>query len=169
MISDKIKKIIEECYRIEEDALYSSKSHYNASSCWERRNLYIGIPTTILAALAGVSALQDYVWVTVAISILVAVLSALNTFLNPSEKNNQHRVSASAYNALKNNVRLFREIDLLKENFPTEEMAEQLKVYSDVRNQLNSSSPNIPAWAYKKTQEDINNNYASYRIDREFQ
>ncbi|CAI1685198.1 SLATT domain-containing protein [Serratia liquefaciens] len=164
-----IPHIKEECHRIEEDSLYSSKSHYNTASCWEKRNLWIGIPTTVLAAIAGISALESYTWFTVGTSVLVAVLSALNTFLNPSEKANQHKASASAYNTLKNNVRVFREIELLKENITTDEISEQLKNYSDTRNQLNSTSPSIPLWAYKKTQEDINNNYATYKVDKEKQ
>ena len=42
-----------EAERIEEDATYSSKSHFNAEDTWVRRHYWLGIPSTILAAVAG--------------------------------------------------------------------------------------------------------------------
>ncbi len=35
-----IQTVISECHRIEEDALYSSKSHYNVSDRWDKLNLW---------------------------------------------------------------------------------------------------------------------------------
>lgn len=42
-----------EAERIEEDATYSSKSHFNAAQVWERRHYWLGIPATAFAAIAG--------------------------------------------------------------------------------------------------------------------
>ncbi len=48
-----------ESQRIEEDALYSAKGHFEAARTWSRIHLWIGLPTAILAAVSGVSAFKD--------------------------------------------------------------------------------------------------------------
>ncbi len=53
-------KIIEEAKRIEHDALYSAKGHYEAAERWTRFHLTIGIPTAILSAIAGAAALAQF-------------------------------------------------------------------------------------------------------------
>ncbi|CQH18194.1 MULTISPECIES: SLATT domain-containing protein [Enterobacterales] len=167
MSNELIEKIKEECLRIEEDALYSSKSHYNASSPWEKCNLFIGIPIAILSAIAGLSALKDMTTITIVISFLLTCLTAINTALNPSKRAGHHKSAAGEYNNLKNDVRLFREIELIEINSPDKELKNKIKVFSDRRNQLNISSPTIPRWAYEKTQSDVNDGFTQYSIDKE--
>lgn len=162
-----VEKVKDECLRIEEDALYSSKSHYNASVPWEKCNLIIGVPIAILAALTGLSALKEMTTVTIIISLTLTVLTALNTALNPSRRAGQYKSAAGEYNNLKNNVRIFREIELHETNLPDKEIKERVKIFSDRRNQLNISSPTIPRWAYKKTQADFENDFVKYEIDKE--
>ncbi|MDU1653542.1 MAG: SLATT domain-containing protein [Leclercia adecarboxylata] len=162
-----IEKIKDECLRIEEDALYSSKSHYNASSPWEKCNLVIGIPIAILSALTGLSALKDMTNITILMSLILTCLTAINTALNPSKRAGHHKSAAGEYNNLKNDVRLFREIELIEVSIPDKEIKEKIKVFSDRRNQLNISSPTIPRWAYEKTQSDVKNKFSQYAIDKE--
>ena len=52
-------------------------------------------------------------------------------------------------------------------DFTDKTLIEKLTSYSDRRNQLNSSSPNIPRWAYEKTQRDVNQGFTKYNIDKE--
>ncbi|MEG3135652.1 SLATT domain-containing protein [Rouxiella sp. T17] len=167
MSNQLIDKIVDECHRIEEDALYSSKSHYNVSSRWEKFNLILGVPLSVLAAVTGIAALKNLPNATIIISFILTILTALNTALNPSKKGSLHKSAAGDYNILKNEVRVFREIDLHDTVLTEKDLRSKLKVYSDRRNQLNHSSPNIPQWAYKKTQQDIKNNFAIYQIDKE--
>ena len=167
MSSQLIEKIKDECSRIEEDALYSSKSHYNASSPWEKCNLFIGIPIAILSAIAGLSALKDMTNITIFISFVLTCLTAINTALNPSKRAGHHKSAAGEYNNLKNDVRLFREIELIEVTLSENDLKEKIKVFSDRRNQLNISSPTIPRWAYEKTQSDDNNGFSQYAIDKE--
>jgi hypothetical protein len=49
-----------EAERIEGDATYSSKSHFNARGTWERRHYWLGIPATVLAAIAGASLFKSH-------------------------------------------------------------------------------------------------------------
>jgi hypothetical protein len=162
-----IEKIKNECLRIEEDALYSSKSHYNASVPWDKCNLIVGVAIAILAALTGLSAVKDMTIVTIVISIILTILTAINTALNPSKKASQYKSAAGEYNNLKNNVRIFREIELHETNLPDKELKEKIQVLSDHRNQLNITSPTIPRWAYKMTQSDFNNDFVTYDVDKE--
>ncbi|HGY7212888.1 TPA: hypothetical protein ACNTFT_005272, partial [Escherichia coli] len=70
-------------------------------------------------------------------------------------------------------VRIFRELLISNYDFTDDDtnidqvLVEKLTIYSDRRNQLNASSPNIPRWAYKKTQHDVNQGFTNYNIDKE--
>lgn len=48
-----------EAERVEEDATYSSKSHFNAEDTWVRRHYWLGIPATVLAAIAGATLIKS--------------------------------------------------------------------------------------------------------------
>ena len=89
VISQRKEEIIKEAKRIEEASLYSSKGHLSAAAFWRGLHFSLGLPTTILAAIAAASAFAQFDsghtvrgW----ISICVATLSGLSTFLNPNEK-----------------------------------------------------------------------------------
>ena len=167
MNSNLIQSIVDECHRIEEDSLYSSKSHYNVSDRWDKFNLILGVPLGILTALSGLAAIKNSTIIVVFISILATVLTSLNTSLNPSKRSALHKASANEYNKLKNDVRIFREIELIDNDFSDKELKEKIVYFSNRRSQLNSSSPNIPSWAYKKTQSDVKNGFTKYQIDKE--
>ena len=162
-----INSLIDECLRIEEDSLYSSKSHFNVSSFWDSLNLWLGVPLGILTALGGIAALKSTPAVVVIFSIAATVLTSLNTSLNPSKRSALHKSSAIEYNKLKNDVRLFRTIELNDETLSLKEIKDKVYSFSSRRSQLNSSSPNIPNWAYRKTQKDIDNGYAIYHVDKD--
>ena len=49
-----------EAGRIEEDCLYSARGHFEAAASWRRVHYGIGIPATVLAAVAGGSAVAEY-------------------------------------------------------------------------------------------------------------
>ena len=42
--NEKILALQREAERLEEDALYSSKGHFNAEDTWVRRNYWLGVP-----------------------------------------------------------------------------------------------------------------------------
>ncbi len=90
-------KLIEEAKRIEEDALYSSKGHYNCAENWKSVHYWIGIPAAVLAGVASVSAFSDNTVIAGYISVLVAILTALSTFLDPNARQNSHKASGAAF------------------------------------------------------------------------
>ncbi len=81
-----INKITDEAKRIEEDSLHSSKGHFYAAQFWSKFHYSIGVPTVIMSAIAGASALSQFDNHNViagVLAIIVATLTALNTFMNP--------------------------------------------------------------------------------------
>ena len=107
----KVKEVIDR----EKDSLYSSKGRFYAGQFWTNLHLWIGIPTAILAAIAGASALSQFDNNNVIAGILaifVAALIAVTTFLNPNEKATIHHNAGNEYNNLRNRARIFCEVDI---------------------------------------------------------
>lgn len=159
-----LSAVIAEAQRIEEDAIYSSKSHFEASRSWEYVHLWIGVPMTILAAVAGVSALSQQATVSGAISLLVAATSAVFTFLNPRDRATKHLTAGNAYKALHNDARIFRLVDC-SQGRPIEELTAALKDLNNRRNTLNAESPAIPRAAFERARKGIEAGETTYLVD----
>lgn len=153
-----------EAKRIEEDCLYSAKGHFEAASYWKRIHYWIGIPATVLAAITGLALVTDRPGSGAILAVIVAILSGLSTFLNPSEKATAHHSSGTSFNTLKNQVRVFREIDL-RTQATSEDLSFRLKSISEARNHLNSVSLQIPRGAFVRARRGIESGEAQYQAD----
>lgn len=162
-------EVIREAKRIEETLLYSSKGHFSASLVWGRFHYIIGIPMVLLSSVAGAAALVHFDPTHVIagiLSIIVAALSAIATFLNPNEKVSVHLNSGNSYDSLMNKVRIFREIDCWRDE-SEQVLTERLKYFSEQKDELNRKSPQIPNWAYWKARRGIERGEADYEVDKE--
>ncbi len=162
------EKIIREAGRIEEDSLFSAKGHFVVADFWVSFHLWIGVPTAVLAAIAGTSALSQFEKHNIIagiLAIIVAALTAVTTFLNPNEKANSHLNAGNNYNSLRNKARIFCEIDSYGED-SDQEITKQLKELAKQRDGLNQDSPQIPRWAYKKARKGIEEGEADYMIGK---
>lgn len=160
------EKIIKETKRIEEDSLYSSKGHFYAAQFWTNLHLWIGIPATAMAAIAGASALSQFdnhQIIAGILAILVSALSAVSTFINPNEKATIHHNAGNRYNSLKNRSRIFGEIDVDLET--NEVLLTRLRSLSAERDELNEKSPQIPKWAFRKARKGIEDGEAQYKAE----
>ncbi|CAD5951525.1 hypothetical protein PCC9214_02586 [Planktothrix tepida] len=138
-----------------------SQAHIYVSIRWTRTHLYIGIPSTVLAAVAGVQAISslggNYQLVAVIIPVLVAILAPLLTFLDPNGKANTHLVASRVYEQMADQYDSF----LLKcrlEPRPIEEELNDLVQINSVYSESKKSLPACPEWAYQKalrTENDI--------------
>jgi len=165
-MADPLDQIKAEASRIEEDALYSAKGHWEAAKPWEHRHLWLGIPTTICAAAAGVSAFSNHPGYSGAFSVIVAVGSALITFVNPSERHRRHSEAGNSYKALNNQARIFRTIDCtLEADLPA--LAAKLKELAQRRDDLNQGSPIIPREAFEAARRGIEAGEAKHEIDKQ--
>lgn len=164
---DNKEKIINEARRIEEDSLYSAKGHFYAGQCWVNTNLWLGGIAAVLSAIAGASALSQFDYHNIAagsISIIVAGLTAIIAFINPNERASVHQKVGNRYNALRNDTRIFYDIEL--NEIDDKKAVEDLKKLSERRNKLNLESHQIPKWAFEKARKGIEEGEADYKIDK---
>jgi hypothetical protein len=151
LTSDKQAKIMEEARAIEKDALYSAKGHYEEANYWTRFHLLLGIPASLLSAVAGASALSQFTnhaLIAGFLSIFVAALTGITTFLNPNGKASAHQTVGTKYTALRNRTRTFYNLTLLTD-IAERELIEQLQMLARQRDELNEASPPISDRAYK--------------------
>jgi hypothetical protein len=165
------QEIINEAKRLEETTLYSMKGHHCAARGWSWSNLWLGLPIVIISAIASAAAFtqaaKDYSSVAVLAGILstiVSVLAAINTFLNPKEKENAHLSAAHAFDKLNNDARLFWSIECWQ-SAADETLTEKLRTLVGRKNELNANSPQIPDWAYRKAKKGIAAGEASFQVD----
>ena len=162
----KISALCREAERLEEDALYSSKGHFNAEDTWVRRNYWLGVPATTLGAIAGAALVKSQPELASAFTLLASLLTGLMTFLKPNERAAMHRAAAGQFLALRNEARFFREVELL-ETDRLGELLERLKALSSARNELNQKSPSIPRRAFVAARKGIEEGEATHKVDME--
>lgn len=164
MLKDEIKN---EAGRIEEDAIHSAKGHFNAAAGWKRVHYWIGIPATIFAAIAGASALSQFSYhaaIAGTLSIIVAALSAISTFINPNQKSEMHHSAGTSFNSVKNRARIFHKIEL--QQLDEKSATQELNKLSAERDELNKKSPQIPNKAFRKAREGVSQGEATYQVDK---
>lgn len=159
-------EIIKETQRIEEATLYSAKGHFAAAQIWSSCHLWVGLPTSILAAVAAAMAFKkaDVNMIAGVISILVAALSAVTTFLNPNAKAAAHLKAGNSYDALHNQTRIFRTIECYGDSDAV--LTKKLKDLSLQKDKLNRENPQPPRLAYRIAKRGIAAGEADYKIDK---
>ncbi len=154
-----------EAGRIEEDSIHSAKSHFNAADSWRIRHYWLGVPATMLGVAAGAAIVKNRPEAAQIFSLTATILTGLLTFLKPGERAAQHKTVADQYLALKNDARIFREVDLLLGE-EGQDHAEMLRALSQRRNELNQGSPEIPRTAFVAARRGIEEGEANYQVDR---
>jgi len=160
-------EVIKETHRIEESLLYSSKGHFAASDIWGDFHLWVGIPMVLMSTIAGASALSQFDekhLIAGLLSMIVAALAAVITFLNPNEKESAHRKAGNNYDSLLNEIRIFRSIDCWSIE-SDELLTERLKQFSQRKNDLNATCPRILRLAYVRAKRGIEAGEADYKVD----
>jgi len=160
-------EVINEVERIEEAAELCFKQHFAAASIWRVTHFVIGIFTVILAALAGAKAFSTIDrdgtiagW----LSIAVAVLSAVSTFLNASKNATEHLAAGNKYLALTNKSRIFRTIDCWGDSSDNA-LAAKVRALSDERATINNASPPLFWLVYQIAKWQIKRGQTKYAVD----
>ena len=154
-----------EAERLEEDALYSSKGHFNAEHTWIRRNYLLGVPATVLGAVARAALIKSRPDWAKAFTLLASLLTGLMTFLKPNERAALHRAAAGQFLALRNEARFFREIELLQSD-RLDKLPERMEALSAAGNELNLKSPSIPRRAFVAARKGIEEGEATHIVDK---
>lgn len=158
-------KVVAELLRMEEDCTHSGKAHFNAATRWTRWNYIFGIPSVGLSALAGGAFFQDYAVAAGLMSSGVTVLTALMTFLKPSEKAAGHKSSGDQYLALRNDARVFREVELSQVGDDAAAIA-GMNGFTTRRNELNQASPQFSNADFQKAKKGIDRGEALHAVDK---
>ncbi len=167
-VSKTKEEVIKESQRMEEALQLTSKGHFATSHFWNNFHLWIGIPMVVLSAIAGASAFAEFDThkiVAGIISIIVVALSSIITFLNPNQKSSAHLNAGNNYDSLLNKIRIFWSIDCWRDE-SEQVLTERLKYFSEQKDKLNQSCPQVPHWAYKKAKRGIADGEASYKVDQ---
>lgn len=122
--------------------------HYQTAQRYSRWNFWFGLPTVIFATVVGTSVFAtlqvkpDFWWqVAVGVmSIVTAILSALQSFLGFNDKAEKHRTAGSRYNMVG------RELELWLAQ-PQEDLGRLESIRQRI-DTLAQESPHIPAGAY---------------------
>lgn len=154
-----------EAKRLEENATYSAKSHLNAGAVWSKVHYCLGLPAAVLAALAGIKAFQNDPVMSGWIAVTAAIFAAVNAFLNPSDKAAKHRSAGHELLALQNEARRLHNIRLALLGDPAADAA--IADLAARLDQINSTSRDIPWFAYSKAKKGIENGEATHEVDKE--
>jgi hypothetical protein len=98
-------------------------------------------------------------------SVIVAVLTALLTFLKPSERAAGHKSAGDQYLVLRNDVRVFRTIEI-NLSHSLEELAQTVRTLAKRRNELNTASLQTPRAAFVRARRGIESGEADYQVDK---
>jgi len=168
-ISEELKiELTKECERIEEDALFSGKGHYNAVGRWRWSHRILGLTSAVGSAVAGIAVLKQWApGFAIGASALATTAAVVLTTLKPSEEADRHQRAGDRYFAIKNRARIFRCIELITLSADEEMLIPSIKSLSADLDNTRSGAPQIPRRAYEKAKRDIEGeNLAQYRADK---
>ena len=159
------KDIVNEAKRVHEATMWSGQSQFEQAKIWSRRNTFLGVPSSGLAAVAGVTGLAD-IWGNVATGILAlsaSFLTAILTTLNYSKKIDQAHSSANAYLALQQDARIFIEVD--SKAGTVDELRESLATLVARQQEINGTAHIPSPKARGKAEKNINDGRQRYEVD----
>jgi hypothetical protein len=160
-------EVIKEAKRIEESTLLSAKGHFAAAHLWGSCNLIFGVGISVLSAVAAAFTFSSTWPVAVGVlSLLVVVMSAVVTFLNPNDRATKHLNAGNSYEAISSRARMFWSIDCWTDGVDSRATTDQLKQLSGDRSRLNLESPQISPWAYRRAKKGIAEGEAAYEVDK---
>jgi hypothetical protein len=159
--SDPRDAILAEARRLAVDALYSEKGHFEAASAWRGRTYWLGIPAALIGASAGATILADMDPVIGgSLALVGAAITALMTFLNPSERAAQHHRSGVSYGVQRRALRQFVQIDVGMMEVAV--LRSRLSELTDKIGALQSESLPIPSGAHRRAFKSIQAGSAEY-------
>lgn len=159
------KAIEDELHRLEESAMYSAQIQFEAAKQWRGMNLVLGLPASVLAAVAGATALADTTsqLVAGALALASAGFGAVLTTINAAHRMNQSASAANAYLEIQTAARQARLIDLPYQ--PIDEARARLTELTARRDEQNKTVEPPNRRAYRKGSKNISAGGQEYEID----
>lgn len=148
--------ILEQARQKEIYTLALSKAHFSTATIWGYLQFIVGIPNTILAAIAGASAFSKVdhsSMVAGGLSILVAILTALSTFLDPNERAKAHWKAGNEFQFLNDKFQILVNFDSFTEISP-QQLKQKLEGLLEEFYKARAANPVTPYWAWKQGLKD---------------
>jgi hypothetical protein len=156
-----ITELKAEADRLEWDALYTMKGHFNAAMLWNITHYSLGIGAVVLGAIAGQQFVNNHTILASVIAALSAALTAVITFLKPSEKAQPHHEAGVFCSEIKRGARMFQNISAALEADPNKLRNELNELVNSYHEKLRSAPP-VPYVAYRIARRGVRNGEHSY-------
>jgi hypothetical protein len=158
------REIEDELERIEEESTRTGKSHTYAALRWGSYHYWLGLPAVLLGAVATFAFFKSDPMIGGGLAALVTALTALQTFLKPSERAANHKGSGDQFGALRNDARVYRKIQMILA--ADVEAAAALRELSDRRNKLKDTCPPFSDRDKRKAETAIEKGETLYEVDK---
>lgn len=156
--------IMSEARNLAVDVIYSEKGHFAAASWWRFVNYALGIPSVLLGVFAGASILQQdgtsSLWAGLA-ALFASAMTALNTFLDPSQRASQHQQAGVSYGRIRREIRQFVQIEG-KHCGDIADLQKKLADFTESVGSIQKDALPIPKGAYAKASKSIKSGTAEY-------
>lgn len=168
MERDLASELGREAARIEEDALFSYKGHYNAAVPWRRWSRLLASAAALGSSLAAVAVLKEWsVAISVGSAAIATLTSTIYASLQPRSVADGHERAGDRYLAIRNRSRIFRNIQMLVHDATAESLVAEIKALSSSLDQAREGAPVLPRGAYQQAKRDIEvGGFAEYRADK---
>ncbi|MFE5941869.1 SLATT domain-containing protein [Streptomyces sp. NPDC056480] len=152
--------------RLEESAMWSAQCQFEEGKRWRATHWALGLPATLLAAIAGTTALVESTGATAAgvLALLSAGLGAVLTTVNAPQRASQAVTAANAYLAIQTAARQHREIDL--PDWSPVEAREALAALTTRRDEQNAGAEPPSRRAYRKARANMRAGGQTYAVDQ---
>lgn len=159
--------IARELRRLEESAAYSSQMQFEQAKLWRGVNLTLGVPSSLLAAVSGATALASTAgrFSAGVLALIAAGFGAVLTTLNASHRVNQASSAANAYLEIQTAARQTRQIDL-----PGLSLEQARTVLADLtarRDDQNRAAEPPSRLIYRRAKANIQKGGQDYAVDGE--
>ncbi|MCX4985936.1 SLATT domain-containing protein [Streptomyces sp. NBC_00572] len=151
--------------RLEESAMWSAQCQFEEGKRWRATHWALGLPATLLAAIAGTTALVESTGATAAgiLALLSAGLGAILTTVNAPQRASQAVAAANVYLSIQTAARQHREIDLPA--WTTVEAREALAALTTRRDEQNAGADPPSRRAYRKAHANLSAGGQTYTVD----
>lgn len=156
-LDEELHKVIDDWHKRSDQV---QNAHYDSGNLYEKRFLQLGFPVIILSALIGgmevivpVSLVEPEIAKNISgvISLIVAVLAGLQTFLKLSQRSERHRMAGARYGDIR---RSLETINIICEK-SEKEAARKIEKIKEKMDSLALESPEIPRSVLKKYRWDM--------------
>ncbi len=133
-------QLAKEMHRLHESCLYSSQGQFELGKQWRLNNILLGVPASILAALAGSVGLaqDDKTLLPPILALLSAGFGAALTTLNPSRRSELAQIAGNSYLEIQTAARQYILVDL--KDMDNTKARQKLDELTTKRNKINKTA-----------------------------